>query len=756
MATNRQKFAFAKRGAAAMLAVTLVGGMCPSVALAQEGAEAAPAAVEAKAQEKTPDGYAMEIGKEYEVKATYNANLQSYMDVTAPATVVWDGEKYEITVKKSQANASPVKFIFKDGAYAGEYAQDDATKTITFPVESLTSDTIKFEFNFGLGWNTAAEITLDTSTLPTAPALDHTALEDGTYTATIAAKNCDYILQDSMMNDALGNPATIAVEDGVYSLMFDLKPVKYTDTITGYAYQVKHYPSYKVDEVDYNKVTGEGAPLFVDVVDGTAEQPSTIRYTLSEQEIESGYSVLNMYINGAPMAGDVDALIAIDWDTLEKAADPEPEPGEAHGMEAGQVYDATVSLAGTGDYVGGDVIINQMVGKYFGNSVKVTYNENGTYDVVVYFGGEYNDAIGDMTYNGQAIKQAENQTYTINVPSIDEPIEVGLHVGGKMDMDITYAMTIDTETLAPGEPVPDPEPPVVEVDTEALADAIAKASVIEQGKKTDEAFAALKAAIGIAQTALETAESQEAVNAAVEALNSAVEAFKNSPDVEVPVEIDTAELASLIEAMNKVEQGKKTDEAWATFQNAIDEAEAVLAAPESQGAVDAAVDALNAAFAAFEESPEVPIAPEPGDVDTSDLQTAIDEAASMTQDGKSDAAWKALQDAIDAARAALASATTQDEVNAALDALNAAVEAFSASADDPAYPTDPADPEKPAGQEGDGADDGFKADDGAGTSGDAALAKTGDAAPVAALGAAGVAAGAAAAVAWARRRSQNG
>ena len=49
MATNRQKFAFAKRGAAAMLAVTLVGGMCPSVALAQEGAEAAPAAVEAKA-----------------------------------------------------------------------------------------------------------------------------------------------------------------------------------------------------------------------------------------------------------------------------------------------------------------------------------------------------------------------------------------------------------------------------------------------------------------------------------------------------------------------------------------------------------------------------------------------------------------------------------------------------------------------------------------------------------------------------------
>lgn len=748
MATNRQKFAFAKRGAAAMLAVTLVGGMCPSVALAQEGAEAAPAAVEAKAQEKTPDGYAMEIGKEYEVAATLSNT--TYYETTL--TVVWDGEKYLVTFHPTYSGT----FSNKGIEYNETYFECNEDKSCTIVMDRLTSDQFTTNIDYGTPIQPYMYVTIDTSTLPTAPALDHTALEDGTYTATIAAKNCDYILQDSMMNDALGNPATIAVEDGVYSLMFDLKPVKYTDTITGYAYQVKHYPSYKVDEVDYNKVTGEGAPLFVDVVDGTAEQPSTIRYTLSEQEIESGYSVLNMYINGAPMAGDVDALIAIDWDTLEKAADPEPEPGEAHGMEAGQVYDATVSLAGTGDYVGGDVIINQMVGKYFGNSVKVTYNENGTYDVVVYFGGEYNDAIGDMTYNGQAIKQAENQTYTINVPSIDEPIEVGLHVGGKMDMDITYAMTIDTETLAPGEPVPDPEPPVVEVDTEALADAIAKASVIEQGKKTDEAFAALKAAIGMAQTALETAESQEAVNAAVEALNSAVEAFKNSPDVEVPVEIDTAELASLIEAMNKVEQGKKTDEAWATFQNAIDEAEAVLAAPESQGAVDAAVDALNAAFAAFEESPEVPIAPEPGDVDTSDLQTAIDEAASMTQDGKSDAAWKALQDAIDAARAALASATTQDEVNAALDALNAAVEAFSASADDPAYPTDPADPEKPAGQEGDGADDGFKADDGAGTSGDAALAKTGDAAPVAALGAAGVAAGAAAAVAWARRRSQNG
>lgn len=750
MATNRQKFAFAKRGAAAMLAVTLVGGMCPSVALAQEGAEAAPAAVEAKAQEKTPDGYAMEIGKEYEVEATLSNT--TYYETTL--TVVWDGEKYLVTFHPTYSGT----FSNKGIEYNETYFECNEDKSCTIVMDRLTSDQFTTNIDYGTPIQPYMYVTIDTSTLPTAPALDHTALEDGTYTATIAAKNCDYILQDSMMNDALGNPATIAVEDGVYSLMFDLKPVKYTDTITGYAYQVKHYPSYKVDEVDYNKVTGEGDPLFVDVVDGTAEQPSTIRYTLSEQEIESGYSVLNMYINGAPMAGDVDALIAIDWDTLEKAADPEPEPGEAHGMEAGQVYDATVSLAGTGDYVGGDVIINQMVGKYFGNSVKVTYNENGTYDVVVYFGGSdrYNDAIGDITYNSQTIKQAENQTYTINVPSIDEPIEVGLHVGGKMDMDITYAMTIDTETLAPGEPVPDPEPPVVEVDTEALADAIAKASAIEQGKKTDEAFAALKAAIGIAQTALETAESQEAVNAAVEALNSAVEAFKNSPDVEVPVEIDTAELASLIEAMSKVEQGKKTDEAWATFQSAIDEAEAVLAAPESQGAVDAAVDALNAAFAAFEESPEVPIAPEPGDLDTSDLQAAIDEAAGMTQDGKSDAAWKALQDAIDAARAALANATTQVEVNAALSALNAAVEAFGASADDPAGSVDPTDPEKPAGQKGDGADDGSKADNGAGASGDAALAKTGDAAPVAALGAAGVAAGAAAAVAWARRRSQNG
>ena len=93
MATNRQKFAFAKRGAAAMLAVTLVGGMCPSVALAQEGAEAAPAAVEAKAQEKTPDGYAMEIGKEYEVAATLSNT--TYYETTL--TVVWDGEKYLVT-----------------------------------------------------------------------------------------------------------------------------------------------------------------------------------------------------------------------------------------------------------------------------------------------------------------------------------------------------------------------------------------------------------------------------------------------------------------------------------------------------------------------------------------------------------------------------------------------------------------------------------------------------------------------------------
>ena len=242
MATNRQKFAFAKRGAAAMLAVTLVGGMCPSVALAQEGAEAAPAAVEAKAQEKTPDGYAMEIGKEYEVEATLSNT--TYYETTL--TVVWDGEKYLVTFHPTYSGT----FSNKGIEYNETYFECNEDKSCTIVMDRLTSDQFTTNIDYGTPIQPYMYVTIDTSTLPTAPALDHTALEDGTYTATIAAKNCDYILQDSMMNDALGNPATIAVEDGVYSLMFDLKPVKYTDTITGYAYQVKHYPSYKVDEVD--------------------------------------------------------------------------------------------------------------------------------------------------------------------------------------------------------------------------------------------------------------------------------------------------------------------------------------------------------------------------------------------------------------------------------------------------------------------------------------------------------------------------
>ena len=115
-----------------------------------------------------------------------------------------------------------------------------------------------------------------------------------------------------------------------------------------------------------------------------------------------------------------------------------------------------------------------MVTKYFGTAVELSLLEDGTFDVVVYFGGStgYDDAIGDLTYNGQAVKQSANKTYTVNVPSLESAIDLALHVGGSMNMDITYAMTVDTSTIA----LKNGDTPVTSVDKSALQSLVDQAA----------------------------------------------------------------------------------------------------------------------------------------------------------------------------------------------------------------------------------------------------------------------------------------
>ena len=218
-------------------------------------------------------------------------------------------------------------------------------------------------------------------------------------------------------------------------------------------------------------------------------------------------------------------------DVSDPAPDEDPQPsGETYGMEVGATYTAQVAYAGTGAYEQMGEMLQTMVGRYFGNQVYVELLEDGTFDVTVYFGGTtgYDDAVGDLSYNGQAIKQSAERTYTFNTASLSEPIELGLHVGGTMNMDITYAMTVDTSTLkAQGE-----SPAPVVVDKSALESLIDEAAGIQQGGKTDAAYADLQAAIGEARTvAKDPAATQAQVNNAVDALQRAIDNFNASQEV---------------------------------------------------------------------------------------------------------------------------------------------------------------------------------------------------------------------------------
>ena len=98
------------------------------------------------------------------------------------------------------------------------------------------------------------------------------------------------------------------------------------------------------------------------------------------------------------------------------------------------------------------------------------------------------------------------------------------------------------------------------------------------------------------------AATQTEVAGALEALGKAVEAFEASPDVAV---VDRGALTKAIADAQAVEQGKKTDEAFKTLQDAIKAAQKI-ADDESatQEQVNEAAAALSKAVETFKASPD--------------------------------------------------------------------------------------------------------------------------------------------------------
>ena len=338
--------------------------------------------------------------------------------------------------------------------------------------------------------------------------------------------------------------AKYAVTDGAFVLAFkelpssievslssDNMPMVITDTIT---FDLSNVPdaddgSGDVETVDKAKLN-EALAAAKKLTQGnkTDEAWDALQAAIaSAEKVAANENIPQQGVDG--VTAQLNAAI----ETFKTSADKEAPSGQ-YGMVVGKTYTASVSYAGTGSFAGMQDMLQQMVTKYFGTAVELSLLEDGTFDVVVYFGGStgYDDAIGDLTYNGQAVKQSANKTYTVNVPSLESAIDLALHVGGSMNMDITYAMTVDTSTIA----LKNGDTPVTSVDKSALQSLVDQASALTQGKKSDAAWESLQSTLSAARAVLNDANaSQDAVNQAATSLKEAIDRFNASENVSFQV-----------------------------------------------------------------------------------------------------------------------------------------------------------------------------------------------------------------------------
>ncbi|WP_294361766.1 hypothetical protein [uncultured Senegalimassilia sp.] len=146
--------------------------------------------------------------------------------------------------------------------------------------------------------------------------------------------------------------------------------------------------------------------------------------------------------------------------------------------------------------------------------------------------------LGDITYGGKTAEKVTHEdgsaTYTLVLDSVNETYDfIFAYKIPSMNMEHSWPLqlVLDGGTYSGG--TTDPGQDEQKVDKTALNKAIAAAKAIEQGKKTDKAFKALKEAIATAEEAAANDKiPQVGVDAVTEQLKAAVETFNTSKDAE--------------------------------------------------------------------------------------------------------------------------------------------------------------------------------------------------------------------------------
>ncbi len=220
-----------------------------------------------------------------------------------------------------------------------------------------------------------------------------------------------------------------------------------------------------------------------------------------------------------------------------------------------------------------------------------------------------------------------------------------------------------------------------EADLTNLTEAIQKAEAANYNEAdyTADSWKVYADALAAAK-ALTTSEDvllQSDVNTATENLNAAINALvkaetPSDPDQEV---VSTTALEKAITTASELKESDYTADSWKAFQTVFTNAKAAMEAKESQEAVDAATENLNAAINALVKA-ETPSDPDQEVVSTTALEKAIAAVGELKESDYTADSWKALQNALDAAKAVLSEKKDQATVDAATENLNKAISAL--------------------------------------------------------------------------------
>ncbi|MCR2043940.1 leucine-rich repeat protein [Anaerosalibacter massiliensis] len=184
-----------------------------------------------------------------------------------------------------------------------------------------------------------------------------------------------------------------------------------------------------------------------------------------------------------------------------------------------------------------------------------------------------------------------------------------------------------------------------EVNKAKLEEVINKAEKIDLENKTEESIKVLKEAIAKGKEILNKEEvAQEEINGAVKAIETAIENLEDKEEPEPKPEVDKTRLEEIINKVENIELGGKTEDSIKVLNEAIAKGKEILNKEEvTQEELDNAVKNIEVAMENLkdEEKPE----PKP-EVDKTKLEEIINKAENIELEGKTEESIKILREAI--------------------------------------------------------------------------------------------------------------